>query len=77
MARSRTAKRFGFAKRRVAIGKASDTLAADRRVTIDVPLKDRAAKKLADAERAFKVRLDVRATKETAETARETIKITP
>ena len=73
----RTAKRFGFAKRRVTIGKAGDTLAADRRVTIDVPLKDRAEQKLADAERAFKVRLDVRATNDTAETARETIKINP
>ena len=36
-----------------------------------------ASDRLEDAERAFKVRLDVRATNDTAETARRKIKITP
>jgi plastocyanin len=70
------AKRLGFAERRVTIGRESDTLPVDRRVTIDIGLKPSAQEKVADAKRAFKVRLDVRATKDTAETARRTIKIT-
>ncbi len=74
---ARTAKRLGFARRRVRIGRESDTLPVDRRVPIDVELRRKAKKKLADAERPFKVRLDVRATKDTRETARRTIKITP
>jgi plastocyanin len=73
----RTAKRLGFAKRRVTIGRRTDTLPVDRRVALDVELKEKAKNKLADAERAFKVRLDVRATKDTRETARKKIKITP
>jgi plastocyanin len=73
----RTAKRLGFARRRVTIGRASDTLPVDRRVPIDVELRRKAKNKLADEERPFKVRLDVRATKDTSETARRTIKITP
>ena len=73
----RTAKRLGFAKRRVTIGRRTDTLPVDRRVALDVELKKKAKRKLADAERAFKVRLDVRATKDTRETARKKIKITP
>lgn len=73
----RTAKRLGFARRRVTIGKQSDSLPVDRRVAFDIALKDRAEKKLAGTERAFKLRLDVRATKDTSETARQKIKITP
>ena len=73
----RTAKRLGFRKRRVTIGRTSDSLPVDRRVPIDVPLKRKAKNKLADAERAFKVRLDVRATNDTTERARKKIKITP
>jgi plastocyanin len=73
----RTAKRLGFRKRRVTIGKESDSLPVDRRVVLDIALKERAEQKLADAERPFKVRLDVRATKDTSETARRPIKINP
>lgn len=73
----RAAKRLGFAERRVTIGRESDSLSVDRRVSLDVPLKEKAANKLADAERPFKVRLDVRATKDTRETYREKIKIAP
>jgi plastocyanin len=73
----RTAKRLGFAMRRVTIAKLSDTLPVDDRERLDVALKDNAAKKLADAERPFKVRLDVRASKDTREDFREKIKITP
>ncbi len=73
----RTAKRLGFRRRRVTIGRLTESLPVDRRVALDVVLKERAERKLADAERAFKVRLDVRATKDTSETAREKIKITP
>ena len=73
----RTAKRLGFRRRRVTIGKLSESLPVDRRVALDVPLKEKAERKLADAERPFKVRLDVRATKDTSEKAREKIKITP
>jgi plastocyanin len=73
----RTAKRLGFERRRVTIGRESDTLPVDRNVPIDVGLRRKAKNKLADAERPFKVRLDVRATNDTSETARRTIKITP
>jgi plastocyanin len=73
----RTAKRLGFARRRVTIGKESDSMPVDQRVAFDIALKEKAEQKLADAERAFKVRLDVRATKDTTETARRKIKITP
>ena len=73
----RTAKRFGFAKRRKTIGRESDSLSADRTVSFDIALKPKAANALEDAKRAFKVRLDVRATNDTADTARKKIKITP
>ena len=73
----RTAKRLGFRRRRVTIGTETDTLPVDRSIPIDIALKEKAKQKLADAERAFRVRLDVRATKDTSETARETIKINP
>lgn len=73
----RTAKRLGFARRRVTIGRTSESLPVDRRVAIDIPLKQKAENKLADVERAFKVRLAVRATNDTRETARRKIKITP
>ena len=72
----RTAKRVGFARRRVTIGRESAPLPVDRRVPIYVELRRKAKNKLADEERPFKVRLDVRATKDTSETARRTIKIT-
>ncbi len=73
----RTAKRFGFARRRKTIGRESASLAAGRTESFDIDLTQKAENKLADAERAFKVRLDVRATKDTTETAREKIKIKP
>ena len=73
----RTAKRLGFARRRVTIGKESDSLPIDQRVAFDIALRQKAKQKLADTERAFRVRLDVRATKDTTETARKKIKITP
>jgi hypothetical protein len=73
----RTAKRLGFARRRVTIGREREDLPVDRRVPIDVELRRKAENKLEDARRAFKVRLDVRATNDTRETARKKIKITP
>jgi plastocyanin len=73
----RTAKRFGFAKRRKTIGRESDSLSEGRAVPFDIELKPKPADALADAKRAFKVRLDVRATNDTASTARKKIKITP
>ena len=54
-----------------------DSLPTNQTVALDVELTQRAEDKLADAKRPFKVRLDVRATKDTRETARETIKINP
>ena len=73
----KTAKRFGFAKRRKTIGRASDSLSSGSTVPFDIDLKPKAANALAGAKRAFKVRLDVRATNDTADTARKKIKITP
>lgn len=73
----KTAKRFGFAKRRKTIGRESDSLSSGRTVAFDIALKPKAADALADAKRAFKVRLDVRASNDTADTARKKIKITP
>ena len=73
----RTAKRFGFAERRKTIGRRVTSLPTNRTVTVNVPLKQVPEDRLADAKRPFKVRLDVRATNETGETAGETIKITP
>ena len=73
----RTAKRLGFARRRVTIGRESEDLPVDRRVPIAVELRRRAENKLEDARRAFRVRLAVRATNDTTETARQKIKITP
>jgi hypothetical protein len=73
----RTAKRFGFARRRKTIGRRTASPPADRTVALDVALRQRAKNRLADAKRPFKVRLDVSATKDTRETARRTIKINP
>jgi plastocyanin len=73
----KTAKRLGFASRRVTIGRETDSLPEGRRVPIDIALKQKAENKLDDAERAFKVRLDVRARNDTTDTARRKIKITP
>jgi plastocyanin len=73
----RTAARFGFARRRKTIGTESDSLPVNQRVPIDVELTQKAQNRLAGAERSFKVRLDVRARKDTRETARETITINP
>jgi len=73
----RTAKRFGFAKRRKTIGRETASLPADERRRFGIELKPKAEDALADAKRAFKVRLDVRATNDTRQTAREKIKITP
>lgn len=71
------AKRFGFARRRKVIGRETADLEAGRRVRLDVALKPRAEDALADAKRAFKVRLDVRARNDTTERARKKIKIKP
>lgn len=73
----KTAKRLGFARRRVTIGRETTSLPEGRRIPIDIALKQRAANKLDDAERGFKVRLDVRARNDTTDTARRKIKITP
>ena len=73
----KTAKRLGFAKRRKTIGRLVESLPTDRAVRLNVPVKQSVEDELADAKRPFKVRLDVRATNETDETAREAIKITP
>jgi plastocyanin len=74
---ARTAKRFGFKRRRTTIGTASRSLDPATAVDIDVKLTDRAKRRLRDAKRAFKVRLDVRAERDTDETARRTIEIKP
>jgi plastocyanin len=71
------AKRLGYAERRTTIGRGSASLLVDRGVRMDTELNSKAQNKLADADRAFKVRLDVRATNDTRETARRKIKITP
>jgi plastocyanin len=73
----KTAARFGFAERRKTIGRRTSALPENQRVALNVPLTQKAENRLADTERPFKVRLDVRATKDTRETARETIKIKP
>ena len=73
----RTAARFGFAERRKTIGRETDSLPRTRPCGSTWSSRRRAEAKLADAKRPFKVRLDVRATKDTRETARETIKINP
>ena len=73
----RTARRFGFARRRKTIARENAPLPADQRIPFSIELNPKAENALEDAERAFKVRLDVRATKDTRETARRTIKITP
>jgi len=73
----KTAKRFGFAKRRKTIARETDPLPDGPAVPIDIGLKAKAENALEDAKRAFKVRLDARATHDTTETARRKIKITP
>ena len=73
----RTAKRFGFAERRKTIGRETGSLSTDETQRFFISLKPKAADALADAQRAFKVSLDVRATNDTAQTAHEKIKITP
>ena len=73
----KTAKRFGYPERQKTIGRRVTSLPTDRTVTVNVPLKESAEDRLADAKRGFKVRLDLRATNETAETGREKIKIAP
>jgi plastocyanin len=73
----KTAARFGFARRRKTIGTERADLATNRTERLDVGLTRKAKKRLAGAERSFKVRLDVTATKDTRETARETVKIIP
>lgn len=71
----RVAKRLGFRRRRTTIGRETATLPLDRTVALDVPLRRKAKRKLDDAERPFKVRLDARAENDTTETARRKIKI--
>lgn len=72
------AKRFGFKRRRPTIGTAPwRPLDPATAVDIDVKLTARAKRKLRGAKRAFKVRLDVRAVKDSGERARRTIEIKP
>lgn len=73
----KTAKRFGFKRRRTTIGTASRSLDPATGVDIAVKLTDRAKRRLRGAKRAFNVRLDVLAKKDTDETARRTIEIKP
>ena len=73
----KTAKRFGFAKRRKTIGRETGSLAADDSERFAIELTQKAENALADAKRGFKVRLDVRATKDTSQTTSKKIKITP
>lgn len=72
-----TAKRLGFRRRRTAIGSEKAAIPADHTEAIDIALTRKAKRKLGKADRPFKVRLDVRATKDTSETARRTIEIKP
>ena len=74
---ARVAKRLGFKRRRTTIGRETATLPLDRTVALDVGLRRKAKRKLADAERPFKVRLAARAEQDTTETARRTITIVP
>ena len=73
----RTAKRFGFRRRRTTIGRRTVMLDPATARDVDVKLTDRAKRRLRRAERAFKVRLDVRAERDTVQTARRTIEIKP
>jgi plastocyanin len=74
---ARTAKRFGFARRRTTIGTRKLTLQPSGSADVRVKLTRKAKRALAGAKRGFKVRLDVRATRDTSETARRTIAIKP
>ena len=74
---ARTAKRFGFRERRTTIGTAKVSLDPGSTKGVDVSLTKRAKQRLGDAKRAFKVRLDVRASRDTTETAHRTITIAP
>jgi plastocyanin len=73
----RTAKRFGLGERRTTIGAGKVSLPPSGSANVPVRLTRRARRRLAGAERGFRVRLDVRATRDTAETARRTIEIKP
>lgn len=73
----KAAERFDFPERRKTIGSESAPLPANTRVPIAIGLTRKARNRLEDAKRPFKVRLDVTATKDTRETARETIQIVP
>jgi plastocyanin len=73
----RTAKRFGLGERRTRIGRRKVSLPPSGRAKVRVRLKRKAKQELADASRGFKVRLDVRATRDTTETARRTVAIKP
>lgn len=73
----RTAKRFGFRKRRTVVGDRTASLAAGRAGRVTVALTDRARRKLRSARRPFRIRLDVRAANDTSETARRTVAIKP
>jgi plastocyanin len=74
---ARTAKRFGFPRRRTTIGTRRLSLQPSGSADVRVRLTRKAKRALADAERGFKVRLDVRATRDTTETERRTIEIKP
>lgn len=74
---SRTARRFGFGERRTTIGAGAVSLAPSGSAKVPVRLTRKAKRRLAGAERGFKVRLDARATRDTTETARRTVAIKP
>jgi plastocyanin len=74
---ARTAKRFGFAERRTTVGAAKVSLPPSGSANVRVPLTRKAKRRFAGARRGFKARLDVRATRDTAETARRTVEIKP
>jgi plastocyanin len=74
---ARTAKRFGFRRRRTTIGTATASLGPGTATNVDIALTERAKRRLRGAERPFRLRLDVTATRDTPETARRTIEIKP
>ena len=74
----RVAKRLGFKRRRTRVGRSGPAvLPPDRAVRIDVELTRKAKRRFKRAERAFKVRLHVRAVNDTRERARRTVRIVP
>ena len=72
----KTAKRLGFRERRTTIGRSGEAvLPPGRGIRTDIELTRTAKRKLRNADRSFKTRLEARATKGTSETVRRTIAI--